>query len=188
MNVVSCQHIQKESFEALINHQWFISGYGYGPMKDQFQMRSMWEGTLLQAKLLSLSCSRVKLCVVEVVVVHFVQLYIANAYQTNKHPMLLNPFELTVVPLFHSFTIFRQHWIHWTTFESLSLHLLMNFSFWWFLASDELASYELASDDVITSGALCLQEHFDFRGSSLQMLKSFLFDYFFALFCSSRTY
>jgi len=188
MNVVSCQHIQKESFEALINHQWFIAWYGYCPMKDQFQMHSMWEGTLLQAELLSLSCSINKLCVVEVVVVHFVQLYFVNAYQTNKHPMLLNPFELTVVPLFHSFTIFRQHWIHWTTFESLSLHLLMNFSFWWFLASDELASYELASDDVITSGALCLQEHFDFRSSSLQMLLSFLFVYFFALFCSSRTY
>jgi len=57
----------------------------------------------------------------------------------------------------------------------------MNFSFWWFSASDELASDELASDDVITLGALCLQENFDFSSSSLQMLKSFLFYYFFAL-------
>jgi len=64
----------------------------------------------------------------------------------------------------------------------------MNFSFWRFSAFDELASDELASDDIITSGALCLQEHFDFRSSYLQMLLSFLFDYFFALFCSSRTY
>ena len=135
-------------------------------------MHSMWEGTLLQAELLSLSCSRDKLCVVEVVVVHFVQLYFVNAYQTNKHPMLLNPFELVVVPLF---AIFRRHWIYITAFESLSLHLLMNFNFWWFPASDELAYDELASDDVITSGALCLQEHFDFRSSSLQMLLSFLF-------------
>jgi len=40
-------------------------------MKDQFQMHSMYEGTLLQAELLSLSCSKDKLCAVEVVVVHF---------------------------------------------------------------------------------------------------------------------
>jgi len=59
--------------------QWFIAWYGYCPMKDQFQMHSMYEGTLLQAELLSLFCSRDKLCVVEIVVVHFVQLYFANA-------------------------------------------------------------------------------------------------------------
>jgi len=52
-------------------------------------MHSMYEGTLLQAELLSLSCGRDKLCVVEVVVVHFVQLYFANAYQTNKHTIVL---------------------------------------------------------------------------------------------------
>ena len=40
----------------------------------------------------------------------------------------------------------------------------MIFSLWWD------ASDELASDDVITSGALCLQKHFDFRSSSLQRL------------------
>jgi len=111
MNVVSCQHIQKESFEALINHQWFIAWYGCCPMKDQFQMHSMYEGTLLQAGLLSLSCSRDKLCVVEVVVVHFVQLYFVNAQQKNKHPMPLNPFELAVVPLFHSSAVLRRYWI-----------------------------------------------------------------------------
>jgi len=60
---LSCQHIQKESFEALINHQWFIAWYGYCPMNDHFQMCSMYEGTLLQAELLSLSCSRDKFCV-----------------------------------------------------------------------------------------------------------------------------
>ncbi|KEH19576.1 hypothetical protein MTR_8g464150 [Medicago truncatula] len=38
------------------------------------------------------------------------------------------------------------------------------------LASDELASDYLASDDVITSGALCLQERFNFRSSFLQTL------------------
>jgi len=115
MNVVNYQHIQKESFEALINHQWFIAWYGYCPMKDQFQMHSMYEGTL-QAELLSLSCSRDKLCVV---VVHFVQLYFVNASTKNKHPMPLNPFELVVVPLFHSSAILRRHWIYWTTFETL---------------------------------------------------------------------
>jgi len=188
MNIVNCQHIQKESFEVLINHQWFIAWYGYCPMKDQFQMHSMYEGTLLQADLLSLSCSRDKLCVVLVVVVHFVQLYFVNAQQKNKHLMPLNPFELVVVPLFHSSAILRRYRIHWSALEILSLHLLMNFSFWWFSASDELASDELASDDIITSGALCLQDHFDFRSCSLQMLLSFLFVYFFALFCSSRTY
>jgi len=72
-------------------------------------MHSMYEGTLLQAELLSLSCSREKLCVVEVVVVHFVQLYFFNALQKNKHPMPLNPFELAVALLFHSFAILRRH-------------------------------------------------------------------------------
>jgi len=61
-------------------------------MKDQFQMHSMYVGTLLQADLLSLSCRRDKLCVVEIVVVHFVQLYFINALQKIKHPMPLNPF------------------------------------------------------------------------------------------------
>ena len=60
MNVVNCQHIQNES--SLL----------YCPMKGQFQMHFMYVGTLLQTELLSLSCSRDKLCVVEVVVVHFV--------------------------------------------------------------------------------------------------------------------
>jgi len=155
MNLVNCQHIQKESFEALINHQWFIAWYDCCPIKDQFQMHSMYEGTLLLAKLLSVSCSRDKLCVVEVVVVHFVQLYFVNALQMNKHPMPLNPFELVAALLFHSFAILRRYWIHWTTFEALSLHLLMNYSFWWFSASDELAS-----DDTSW-----LQERFVFRST-----------------------
>jgi len=142
----------------LINHQWFIAWYGYCPMKDQFQMHSMYVGTLLQAELLSLSCSRDKLCVVEVVVIHFVQLYFVNALQKNKHPMPLNPFELNVALLFHSFAMLRPYWIHWTTFEALSLHLLMNCSLWWSSASDELGSDELASDDTSS-----LQERFVFR-------------------------
>jgi len=70
-------------------------------------MHFMYVGTLLQAELLSLSCSRDKLCVVEVVVVHFVQLYFANTLQKNKHPMPLNPFEIVVALLFHSSAILR---------------------------------------------------------------------------------
>jgi len=42
----------------------------------------MYEGTLLQAELLSLSCSRDKLCVVEVVIVHFIQLYFVKMKKT----------------------------------------------------------------------------------------------------------
>jgi len=72
-------------------------------------MHSMYVGTLLQAELLSLSCSRYKLCVVEVVVVHFVQLYFVNTIQKIKHPMPLNPFELVVSLLFHSFAMLRRH-------------------------------------------------------------------------------
>jgi len=77
-------------------------------MKDQFQIHSMYVGTLLQAELLSLSCSRDKLCVVEVVVVQFIQLYFVNALQKNKHPMPLNPFEFGVALLFHSSVMLRQ--------------------------------------------------------------------------------
>jgi len=54
------------------------------PMKDQFQIHSKFVGTLLQAQLLFLSCSRDKNWVVEVVVVHFVQLYFVNALQRTS--------------------------------------------------------------------------------------------------------
>jgi len=50
-------------------------------MKDQYQIHSKSVGTSLQAELLYLSCSRDKNWVVEVVVVHFVQLYFVNALQ-----------------------------------------------------------------------------------------------------------
>jgi len=60
----------------------------------------------------------------------------------------------------------------------------MNFCFWWYSASGELAS-----DDVITSGALSLQEHYWTSGAVLlQMLPSFRFVKIFALFCSYITY
>jgi len=71
-------------------------------------MHSMYVGTFLQAELLSMSCSRDKLCVVEVVVVHFVQLYFVNTLQKNKHPIPSNPFELVVALLFRSSAMLRQ--------------------------------------------------------------------------------
>jgi len=53
-------------------------------MKDQFQIHSKFEGTSLQVELLFLSCSRDKNWIVEVVVVHFVQLYFVNAPQRTS--------------------------------------------------------------------------------------------------------
>jgi len=40
---------QKESFETWSNHQWSFAWFGYGPMKDQFQIHSKSGGTLVQA-------------------------------------------------------------------------------------------------------------------------------------------
>jgi len=53
-------------------------------MTDQFQIHSKSVGTSLQAELLFLSCSREKNLVVEVVVVHFIQLYFVNALQRTS--------------------------------------------------------------------------------------------------------
>ena len=147
MNVMNFQHIQKESFEALITRQRSIAWYGYCPMKDQFEMYSMYVGTLLQAHLLCLSCRRDTLCVVEVVVVHLVQLYFVNALKTNKHPMPSNPFELAVTSLFHSsaYNPLNNFW-SFKFASSDELQLLVIFSFWW----TSLRWH------VITPGALCL--------------------------------
>jgi len=71
-------------------------------MKDQFQMHSMYEGTLVQAELLSLSCSRDKLCVVEVVVVHFVQLYFCQRLIKKQ---AVNAFESFWVSRCYSFPL-----------------------------------------------------------------------------------
>ena len=142
----------------------------------------MYVRTLLQAELLSLSCSKDKLCVVEVVVVHFVQLYFVNALQKNKHPMLLNPFELAVALLFHSFAMLRRHWIHWTTFKALSLHLLMSCNFWWSSTSDELASDEL---QLLMNLLLMTRHHFKSALSSraLWFQEQFSSDAFKLPFC-----
>jgi len=55
-------------------------------------MHSMYEGTMLQAELLPLSCSRDKLWVVEIVVIHFVQFVLCQRltkrYATNTFESL----------------------------------------------------------------------------------------------------
>ena len=165
----------------MINHQWSFAWYGYCPMNDQFQIDSHYEGTLLQAELLFLFCSRDTNWVVEVVVVHFVQLYFANGLQRISIQCLQIHFSLAVALLFWYSAML--HVIK--TFEQLLklwfFHLLIIFSSWWFSfwwgASDELAS-----DDVITSGAL------DFRSTFFRCVKLLYFVDSFALICSSRTY
>ena len=166
-----------ESFETLINHQWSFAWYGYCPMKDQFQMHSNWERTPLQTELFSLSCSRDKKhgsgdsgCTPRTNV-------LCQRSLRNTHPMPSNPFKIVVASLFQSSAVVRQDWIQSNNFWNFKLLLLMNYSFWWFLASDKLAS-----DDVITSGALCLQEQFSSDALS------FLFVDSFALYCSSKTF
>jgi len=47
-------------------------------------MHSMYEGTSLQVELLSLSCSRDKLWVVEIVVVHFVQFVLCQRFKKKQ--------------------------------------------------------------------------------------------------------
>jgi len=70
---------KKSRLKLVDNHQWSFSWYGYCPMKDEFQMHSLYEGTFLQAQLLSLSCCRDTNIVVEEVVVQFGQLSFVNA-------------------------------------------------------------------------------------------------------------
>ena len=142
---------QKESFESLINHQWFFAWYCYCPTKDQFQNYSQYEGTLLQAELLFLTYSRDTLssggsgCTLRTIV-------LCQRSSKNKHQMPSNSFEITVALLFWCSAMlgviktFKQPLKLWF------FHRLMIFSFWWFCfwwgVSDELAS-----DDVITLGA-----------------------------------
>jgi len=120
----------------LINHQWFIAWYVYCPMKEQFQMYSMYEGTPLQAELLSLSCSRDKLCVVEIVVVHFVQFVLCQCL-TKRYAT--NTFESLWVSRCYSFPLFRNIKTTLNKMNNLcifkfaflvELKLLVIFSFW----------------------------------------------------------
>ena len=53
-------------------------------------MYSLYEGTLLLEELLSLSCSRDKLCVLEIMVVHFVQFVLCQCLTKRQAP---NAFE-----------------------------------------------------------------------------------------------
>jgi len=73
-------------------------------MKDQFQMHSLYEGTFLQAELLSLSCCRDTNRVVEVVVIQFVQLSFVNTLDRTS----IQCFQISSQgPLIHSFSLFQ---------------------------------------------------------------------------------
>ena len=142
-------------------------------MKEQFQIHSMYEGTSLQAELLSLSCSKDKLWVVEIVVVQFVHFVLCQRFKKKQEA---NAFESLWISGCYSFPLFCN--VNTTSnplniFWILSLHNLMNLRFWWYTASD----------DVITSGALLTS-----RAVLLQTLLSFLFVQFFVLFCSFSTH
>ena len=69
----------------------------------------------------------------------------------KKHTKLSNFHLKTVVTLIY---VFSNSWHDKKRFQLWVLQLLMNFSFWWSCFWWD-ASDELASDDVITSGALC---------------------------------
>jgi len=96
--------------------------------------------------------------------------------------MPLNPFELVVALLFHSFAMLRRHWIHWTTFEALSLHVLMSCSFWWSSAFDELTSDEL---QLLMNSLLMTRHHFRSALSSraIWLQEQFFSDAFKLPFC-----
>jgi len=138
----------------------------------------------LQTELLSLSCSRDKLCVVEIVVVHFVQFVFCQRL-TKKQAA--NAFEPLWVSRCYSFPLFRNNkttlnpinslWIFKFAFPD-ELKLLVIFSFWWtcFWWHHHFRS-AMSSGALLTSGAVLLQT-----------LLSFLFVQFSALFCSSRIY
>ena len=166
---------KKSRLKLVDNHQWSFAWYGYCPMKDQFQMHSLYEGTFLQAELLSLSCCRDTNRVVEKVVVQFVQLSFVNALDRTS----IQCFQISSQrSLLHSFSLLKCLGMIKSNSQLLKLqvfHFLMNSSFWW--------SYFWwgASNDVITSGALILQMHFTSDASSFLFVDSFV------LFCSSRT-
>jgi len=93
---------KKSRLKLVDNHQWSFAWYKCCPMKDQFQMHSLYRGTFLQAELLSLSCCRDTNRVVEEVVVQFVQLFFVNAldrtniqcFQISSQGSLLYSFSL----------------------------------------------------------------------------------------------
>jgi len=184
---LSCQRIQKESFEALINHQWFIAWYVYFPMKEKFQMHSMYEGTPLQAELLSLSCSRDKLCVVEIVVVHFVQFVLCQRL-TKKQAA--NTFEFLSVSRCYSYPFFRN--VN-TTFNPLNKFWIFKFAYPYELATSDiqlLINLLLMNLLLITSSLLkryVFRSTSNFSSSSSSDAFKLPFVQFFALFCSFRT-
>jgi len=95
---------KKSRLKLVDNHQWSFAWYGYCLMKDQLQMHSLYEGTFLQAELLSLSCCRDTNRVVEEVVVQLVQLSFVNALDKTS----IQCFQiLSQRPLLHSFSLLQ---------------------------------------------------------------------------------
>jgi len=95
---------KKSRLKLVNNHQWSFPWYGYCPMKDQFQMHSLYEGTFPQAELLFLSCCRDMNRVVEEVVVQFVQLSFVNALDRTSIQCFQIPSQ---GPLLHSFSLLQ---------------------------------------------------------------------------------
>jgi len=142
----------------MIFHQWFLAWLRYCHMKDQFQIHSNCEGTMLQAWLyfraVILSCSRdTKQSSGEG------GRTVRTKYNVNAL-CILPPKCLQILSkrLLHYSTsllpILDELWVMKQLLKLQILWLLTNLSFWWNVASDEAAF-----DDVITPGALCLQEH-----------------------------
>jgi len=95
---------KKSRLKLVDNHQWSFAWYGYCPMKDQFQINSLYEGKFLQAELLLLSCCRDTNRVVEEVVVQFVQLSFVNALDRIS----IQCFQISSQgPLLYSFSLFQ---------------------------------------------------------------------------------
>ena len=111
---------KKSRLKLVDNHQWSFAWYSCCPMNDQFQMHSLYEGTFLQAELLSLSCCRDTNRVVKEVVVQFVQLSFVNALDRTSIQCFQIPSQ---GPLLHSFSLLQCLGVImiWTTFEGLSL-------------------------------------------------------------------
>ena len=122
-------------------------------MKDQFQIHSKSEGTLLQAHLLCLYCSRDTNWVVEVVVVHFVQFYLSTLFKGQAS----NAFKSIWISRCFTLLVFYNAY---TRLKSLNnLWSLKSCIFWWTTTSGEMLLMNLL---LMTSS---LQEHFVFRST-----------------------
>jgi len=137
-------------------------------------MHSLYEGTFLQAELLSLSCCWDTNRVVEVVVVQFVQLSFVNAFDRTS----IQCFQISSQgSLIHSFNLFARLKQDQNIFPALES--LRFFISWWTSASGDLASDEaLLMNLLLMTSSLqehfVLQEHFSSDASSFLFVDSLL--------------